>query len=419
MSRDIPSFFAAGGPLSPHLFQQPPTYLPRPGWLPLFLSFSPHAPGILSSSLTDVVVVVVVAKMRGHGILSRLFQLVVILTLIALVTAQDPTSSSGSNSQQPPPPTSASNSDNPQPTNSNSNSNPPPQSSSQGNGNGNGNSSGSSSGSPSPSTTRPSSSGGGGSMSRPPGETSPPDVHLRVPNLSVQRIELDVDNLRADVNLAAEIANIVTLNVGVQVGVEKVNITIADVAAQLELVIRLGRLVDIVNRTLATLDLNPLLINILNEVTDVVDSVVGAVDGLLGSILQGNSKLNFLIDNLGNIIQEVVGDAGSIVSSIVGNYQSNMTYTGVSKELGNGLTQKTYRYDALGSLVNIIFNTLGQVVQAVVVGKDNGQGGGGGGGGGGNGGGGSSSGSSSGTPSTTATTQASSSSNQQPTSTGG
>jgi hypothetical protein len=210
-------------------------------------------------------------------------------------------------------------------------------------------------------------------------------VLLRIPELSVGRIELDVDNLRADINLAAEIANIVTLNVGVQVGIEKVNITIADVHAELELIIRLGKLVEVVNRTLASLDLNPLLINLLNEVGDVVDSVVGAVDGLLGSILQGNSKINFLIDNLGNIVQEVVGEAGGLVSSIVGNYQSNMTYTGVEKSLGNGLTQKTYKYDALGSLVNIITNTLGQVVQAVVIGKDNNQppaGGGGGNGGG-------------------------------------
>ena len=96
-------------------------------------------------------------------------------------------------------------------------------------------------------------------------EVSAPDVHLKVPNLSVGRIELDVDNVRAEINLAAEIANLVTINAGVQVGIEKVNITIADVRAELELIIRLGRLVDIVNRTLASLDLNPLLINILND----------------------------------------------------------------------------------------------------------------------------------------------------------
>lgn len=60
--------------------------------------------------------------------------------------------------------------------------------------------------------------------------------------------------------------------------------------------------VSIVNRTLASLDLNPLLINLLNEVTDVVTEVVAAVDSLLGSIVQGNSQINFIIDNLGNIV---------------------------------------------------------------------------------------------------------------------
>jgi hypothetical protein len=211
--------------------------------------------------------------------------------------------------------------------------------------------------------------GGGGSNTRSssPSSTSPPDVLLRVPNLSVQRIELDVDNLQAEVNLAAEIAKLVTLNVGVQVGIEKVNITIADVRAQLELVIRLGHLVDIVNRTLQSLDLNPLLINLLDTVTDVVENVVGQVDGLLGSIVQGGTRLNFLIDNLGNIVQQVVNEAGEILSSIVGNYQQNMTYTGQSKDLGNGLVQKTYNYGPLGSLVNIVFNALNQVVQATVV----------------------------------------------------
>lgn len=125
--------------------------------------------------------------------------------------------------------------------------------------------------------------------------------------------------------------------------------------------------VSIVNRTLASLDLNPLLINILNEVTDVVTEVIGEVDGLLGSIVSGDSKLNFIIDNLGNIVQEVAGGATGALSTIVGNYLTNMTFTGEVQTLSGGLTEKTYSYDALGSLVNIIFNALGQVVQATVV----------------------------------------------------
>ncbi|RYC61499.1 hypothetical protein CHU98_g4708 [Xylaria longipes] len=202
--------------------------------------------------------------------------------------------------------------------------------------------------------------------------TSPPDVYLRVPELHVGRIELDVDNLSADLNLAAQIASLVEINAGVQIAVTKVNITITDVDAELELIVRLGNLVEIVNRTLESLNLNPLLINLINEATDLVDAVVGAVDGLLGSIVNGDSTINLIIDNLGNIVQEIEGAAGNLLSSIVGNYEQNMTYTGAQEILDGGLIQKTYSYSPLNALVNIVFNSLGQVVQAVVVKRNGG-----------------------------------------------
>ncbi|KAI5271947.1 hypothetical protein E4T47_04805 [Aureobasidium subglaciale] len=194
---------------------------------------------------------------------------------------------------------------------------------------------------------------------------APPDVYLNVPELHVGRIELTVEKLSADLNLNAKVANLVQLNAGVQLSVEKVNITIAEVDAEVELVIRLGHLVDIVSRVFDSLDLNPLLINTIGNVTslvgNVVGDVVGAVDGLLGSITQGGKTMNFLVDNLGNIVQEVGG-----VSSIVGDFTKNMTETGVTRSVGQGLTQKEYSYSPLNALVDIAFNTAGQVVQAVV-----------------------------------------------------
>ena len=122
---------------------------------------------------------------------------------------------------------------------------------------------------------------------------------------------------------------------------------------------------DIVGRVFSSLDLNPLLINTLNNVTSdvsgLLDNVVGEVDGLLGSITQGATTLGFVVDNLGNIVQQVNG-----VSSIVGNYLQNMTATGASKSIGTGLTQKTFSYSPLSALVDIVFNTAGQIVQATV-----------------------------------------------------
>lgn len=85
-----------------------------------------------------------------------------------------------------------------------------------------------------------------------------------------------------------------------------------------------------------------------------------------------------MVDNLGNIVQEVVGAGGDALSQIVGNFkvsssirisewirwltpfQLNMTEVeGTIKQVGQGLTQKTYKYDALGSLVDIITNAAG------------------------------------------------------------
>lgn len=64
--------------------------------------------------------------------------------------------------------------------------------------------------------------------------STPPDVLLNVPNLSVGRIELDVDNLQADINLAANVAGLVSVNAGVAVSVQKINVTITDVEVELE-----------------------------------------------------------------------------------------------------------------------------------------------------------------------------------------
>jgi len=107
-----------------------------------------------------------------------------------------------------------------------------------------------------------------------------------------------------------------------------------------------------------------------------VDTVVGSVDGLLGSITQSGTTLNFIVDNLGNIVQSVVGAAGQTVDTIVGNYLTNMTYTGVETALAGGQVQKQYLYAPLNALVNIIFNSLGQIVQATVAGTGSGTSGG-------------------------------------------
>ena len=44
----------------------------------------------------------------------------------------------------------------------------------------------------------------------------------------------------------------------------------------------------------------------------------------------------------------------------------DMTQVGDSKQIGNGNVQKTFSYEPLSALVDIVFNAAGQVVQATV-----------------------------------------------------
>jgi hypothetical protein len=92
-----------------------------------------------------------------------------------------------------------------------------------------------------------------------------PHVLLNVRQLSVGRIELDVDNLVADINLNANVASLVKINARAAASITKVNITMSDEDAQLELIVRLGHSVDIVPQVFQSLDLGLLLITLIAQ----------------------------------------------------------------------------------------------------------------------------------------------------------
>lgn len=196
----------------------------------------------------------------------------------------------------------------------------------------------------------------------------PPDVYLRVPDLGVWHIGLEVDNLQANISLAASIANMVQVHAGVAVGVDKVNISLDNVAARLDLVIRLDSLVDMVNRTMRSLDLNPALVNVINSVGDVGSSAVQGLGSVVGGAL-GKTKAggNLSINSQGIIMEEVVGQDGKVEKRITGNYKENMVPTGEVKALPKEEVAKTYRYDDMDALVDVVFDKEGEVVRTEVL----------------------------------------------------
>ena len=102
-----------------------------------------------------------------------------------------------------------------------------------------------------------------------------PDVQLDVPVLSVDEIDLEVDDLKARVSFQAELADMVKINVGIDAEVGKAKINLKGVEAQAQLKARLDNVRAIFSEVLTAFERDPdLAQNMLRS--------GGPIDDLLG-----------------------------------------------------------------------------------------------------------------------------------------
>jgi hypothetical protein len=157
------------------------------------------------------------------------------------------------------------------------------------------------------------------------------DVVLEVPELSVDSIGLNVEELRAHVALDANAMNLVALNAGVDVGIDRVQLDITGVLAEAYLYADLDNVTRIVARVVQTLNNNPeLLTQLLTVVDSTVDTVggvantvlqpggvasqaVGAVGQTLDNVSRPGGLLSQTVNSLGQTVQRTVGTTGDIV----------------------------------------------------------------------------------------------------------
>ena len=115
-----------------------------------------------------------------------------------------------------------------------------------------------------------------------------PDVLLDVSNLEVDRITLEVEDLRAHVSILAELANLLSLSVGVDARLDRVKLEIEGVEAQVLLKVRLKHVRAILEKALDTLAANPEILRILaRSVSRLVRESLGETLGTLNEVLEG------------------------------------------------------------------------------------------------------------------------------------
>ena len=148
----------------------------------------------------------------------------------------------------------------------------------------------------------------------------PPDVLLDVPNLSVEQIMLEVDNLQVNLALDARLANLLKLTAGADASIDKVKLDIKGVQAQATLIVRLDNVRAIIERTLQTLDNNP---QIVTQLLSTVDNTVNTVGGVannavttVGNLTQGLLRTGAVLDIARSgltVVNQTVNTAGQTV----------------------------------------------------------------------------------------------------------
>ncbi|HEX6375233.1 MAG TPA: hypothetical protein VFZ91_05890 [Allosphingosinicella sp.] len=150
-----------------------------------------------------------------------------------------------------------------------------------------------------------------------------PDVLLDIPNLSVEQITLEVDNLQVHIALDARLANLLKLTAGADASIDKVKLDIKGVQATATLVVRLDNVRAIIERTLQTLDNNPQLVtqllstvdNTVNTVGGVANNTVGTVGGIAGTALRNGQLLDLAASGL-TAVSQTVNSAGQTVRTV-------------------------------------------------------------------------------------------------------
>jgi hypothetical protein len=115
-----------------------------------------------------------------------------------------------------------------------------------------------------------------------------PDVLLDVSELEVDRISLEVEDLRAHVSILAELANLLSLSVGVDARLDRVKLEIEGVEAKVLLKVRLKHVRAILEKALDTLAENPEILRILaRSLSRLVRESLGETLGTLNEVLEG------------------------------------------------------------------------------------------------------------------------------------
>ncbi|KAM7197465.1 hypothetical protein V8F20_006610 [Naviculisporaceae sp. PSN 640] len=192
-----------------------------------------------------------------------------------------------------------------------------------------------------------------------------PDVYLNA-SVYVGEINIQVDNITAKVNLDAKVLKLLHFSAGVDASIDRVRLNIQNVSAKVELEARLGNVVRMVDDVLNSIDLNPIIATLGQDVNKIVNRTVGIIENpvpgqgegegdeasanakrslelsyriehnILYSVgdFSGNAHTNRVLAQNGSLFDEYLDNDGNETGrKLVGDYLTDMTFNGHNRTI--------------------------------------------------------------------------------------
>jgi hypothetical protein len=175
------------------------------------------------------------------------------------------------------------------------------------------------------------------------------DVLLDVQELEVDRIGLKVRGLKAHVSVVAELASLVSLQVGVDARLDEVELEIEGVRAKLLLKVRLDNVRAILEHALDTVAEHPQILRVLTRaLEELVTGTLGGALGALESVL-GELEVGGTVDELLKGRLEDVRDSLQEILDLVGDQAQEAAGGGASPALPEGPSSSSAAGESSGA----------------------------------------------------------------------
>jgi len=211
-----------------------------------------------------------------------------------------------------------------------------------------------------------------------------PDVFLNA-SVHVGEISIEVLNLTAKINLDAQVLSLLSFNAGVDLSIDRVSLLIQNVTAKVLLEARLENLVLMINDTLNSIDLNPIIATLGQGLGSIINDTGNLLDGdsesntnannnakrsidlmqfhiennILYSVndYSGNTHKNRILAQNGDIVEQQLDNNGNVQGqTTVGSYLTDMRFNGFNQTVtykGQEVWEEEYVYEPFPGLMAI------------------------------------------------------------------